>query len=62
MLGRVWARTQDHLRETAKAMNIDAVDNDQGRTAGVEDPGISVQPTDQLNCAAIQQGWIMGAW
>ena len=43
-------------------MNIDAVDNDQGRTAGVEDQGISVQPTDQLNCAAIQQGWIMGAW
>ena len=62
MLGMVWARSQDHLSETAKATTIDAVDSDQGRTAGVEDPGISVQPTDQLNGAAIQQGWIMGAW
>ena len=62
MLGRVWARSQDRLSETAKATTIDAVDSDQGRTAVVKDPGISVQPTDQLNVAAIQQGWIMGAW
>ena len=61
MLGRFWARSQDHLSATAKATTIDAVHSDQGRTAGVEDTGISVQPSNQLNCAAIQQGWIMGA-
>ena len=62
MLGWVWAGSQDRLSETAKATTIDAFNSDQGRTAGVEDPGISVQPSDQLNGAAIQQGWIMGAW
>ena len=62
LLGRVWAGLQHHLSTTAKATTIDAVHSDQGRTAGVENPGISVQPTDQLNGAAIQQGWIMDSW
>jgi hypothetical protein len=53
---------QHHLSTTAKATTIDAVHSDQSRTAGVENPGISVQPTDQLNGAAIQQGWIMDSW
>ena len=61
LLGRIWARLKDHLSAAAKATTIDAVHSDQGRTAGVENPGISVQPTDQLNGAAIQQRWIMGA-
>jgi hypothetical protein len=52
---------QDHLSAAAKATTIDTVHSDQGRTAGVENPGISVQPTDQFNGAAIQQRWIMGA-
>jgi hypothetical protein len=62
LLGRVWAGLQHHLSTTAKATTIDAVHSDQSRTAGVENPGISVQPTDQLNGAAIQQGWIMDSW
>jgi hypothetical protein len=62
LLGRVWARSEDHLSATTEATTIDALHSDQGRTTRVEDPGIGMQPTDQLNGAAIQQGWIMGAW
>jgi hypothetical protein len=61
LLGRVWAGLQHHLSTTAKATTIDAVHSDQGRTAGVENPGIGMQPADQLNGAAIQQRWIMAA-
>ena len=62
LLGRVWARSHDHLSAPAKATTIDAVHIDQGGTAGVEDPGIGLQPTDQLNRAANQKGGIMGTW
>jgi hypothetical protein len=61
LLGRGWARPKDELSPTSVLPTIDAVHSDQGRTAGVENPGISVQPTDQLNGAAIQQRWIMAA-
>jgi hypothetical protein len=62
LLGRVWARPQNDLGSTSVASAIDVVHIDQGGTAGVEDPGIGLQPTDQLNRASNPKGWIVGAW
>jgi hypothetical protein len=62
LLGRGWARPKNELGATSVGPTIDALHIDQGRTAGVEDAGIGLQPPNQLNRAANQQGWVMGAW
>ena len=62
LLGRVWARSKDDLGSTSGAPTIDAFHIDQGRAAGFKDAGIGLQPTNQLNRATNQTGWIMGAW
>ena len=62
LLGRVSARPKDDLGSTSIAPTIDAFHMDQGRAAGFKDAGIGLQPTNQLNRAANESGWIMRTW
>jgi hypothetical protein len=54
-------RVEEQPRLNLVAHSIDALHIDQGRTAGFKHSSIGLQPSNELNRAANQQGWILRA-